>query len=161
MCSYYGKYYGWQYFTCFIFLSMMFWPKKGHICALNAMKNYTLELLHLDMSFCFLSNKIFHLSLLSPDHVINIGLVQLSWNWQMFSFAELQKYARLKYLVHLWISRIWWTCEYGRERMGGKKSLNFLSPGDKTSWLVERRRAQGWKGWKIPENYKKQEINDM
>lgn len=61
-----------------------------------------MELLYLFVSFSFLSSKIFHLSLLFPDHIENNGFVELSWNWQTFSFAEPQKYAQLECLVHFY-----------------------------------------------------------
>lgn len=59
-----------------------------------------MELLNFDTSFCLLSNKIFHLNLVFSGRVENNELVQLSWNGQMFSFVEPQKYAQLEGLVN-------------------------------------------------------------
>lgn len=55
---------------------------------------------------------------------------QLSRNWQMFNFAELQKYAQLEYLVHYH-----GVLESGKLVNIGKSKLEkiALSPDDKNS----------------------------
>lgn len=86
----------------YVFFNDALAKERVHLLSEMHMSNVELcmELLHLGMSSCFLSIKYFTWTY--PSLIIwkKNGLVELSWNWQMFSFAEPQKYARFECLLH-------------------------------------------------------------